>query len=77
VARLADLWIKPRPGSDGALAAGLLKVIVEEKLYDPEIVANWTVGFDRLQANVATYSLEEIEKLTWVPPDQVKQFARM
>src|SRR3990170_4913646 len=77
VAKLADLWIKPRPGSDGALAAGLLKVIVEEKLYDPEIVADWTVGFDKLQADVAGYSLDEVERLTWVPPDQVKQFARM
>ncbi|MDP2605810.1 MAG: molybdopterin-dependent oxidoreductase [Deltaproteobacteria bacterium] len=77
VAKLADLWIKLRPGSDGALAAGLLKVIVEEKLYDEEIVADWSVGFDKLQAHVATYSLEEIEKLTWVPPHQIEQFARM
>ena len=76
VARLADLWIRLKPGSDGALAAGLLKVVVEEKLYDEEIVANWTVGFEKLQAHVATYSLDEIEKLTWVPRQQIEQFAR-
>ena len=40
VAKLADLWIRIRPGSDGALAAGLLKVIIEEKLYDRDIVEN-------------------------------------
>ncbi len=77
VAKLADLWIRLRPGSDGALAAGLLKVIVEEKLYDQDIVANWTVGFEKLKAHVATFSLEEVEKLTWVPRAQIERFARM
>jgi anaerobic selenocysteine-containing dehydrogenase len=77
VARLADLWIRLKPGSDGALAAGFLKIIVEEKLYDEEIVADWTVGFEKLQAHVATYSLDEIEKLTWAPRQQIEQFARL
>ncbi|HTM10158.1 MAG TPA: molybdopterin-dependent oxidoreductase [Verrucomicrobiae bacterium] len=77
VAKLADLWIKPRPGSDGALAAGLLKVVVEEKLYDPKIVADWTVGFERLEKHIGTYSLAEVEKLTWVPRADIEQFARM
>ena len=77
VAKLADLWIRIRPGSDGALAAGLLKVIIEERLYDRETVENWTVGFDKLREHVSTYSLEEIEKLTWVPRAQIEQFARM
>jgi anaerobic selenocysteine-containing dehydrogenase len=77
VARLAHLWIRLKPGSDGAFIAGALKVIVEEKLYDQEIVANWTVGFEKLQAHVATYALDEVEKLTWVPRDQIEQFARM
>jgi anaerobic selenocysteine-containing dehydrogenase len=77
VARLAHLWIRLKPGSDGAFIAGALKVIIEEKLYDEEIVANWTVGFEKLQAHVATYSLDEVEKLTWVSRQQIEQFARL
>ncbi len=77
VAKLADLWIRPRPGSDGALAAGVLKVIIEEKLYDRDIVENWTVGFDKMREEVSTFSLDEVEKLTWVPRAQIEQFARM
>ncbi|OGA43433.1 MAG: hypothetical protein A3G25_12480 [Betaproteobacteria bacterium RIFCSPLOWO2_12_FULL_63_13] len=77
VAKLADLWIRIRPGSDGALAAGLLKVIVEEKLYDQDIVDNWTVGFDKLREHVASYLLDEVEKLTWVPRRQIEAFARL
>ncbi len=50
LAGLADLWIKPRPGTDGALAMGLLKVVVEEGLYDKEFVRDWTVGFDELKS---------------------------
>ena len=41
VASIADLWVRPRPTSDGALAMGLLKAIVEEKLYDKEFVDAW------------------------------------
>jgi anaerobic selenocysteine-containing dehydrogenase len=77
VARIADLWIRIRPGADGALAAGVLKVIVEKKLYDPDIVANWTVGFDQLREQLSTFSLDEVEKLTWVPRHQIEEFARL
>src|SRR3990172_3903055 len=77
VAKLADLWLRIRPGSDGALAAGLLKVIIEEKWYDRETVENWTIGFDKLRQHVSTFSLEEVEKLTWIPRAQIEQFARM
>ena len=38
--------VKPRPSTDGALAMGLLKVVVEERLYDKDFVHDWTVGFD-------------------------------
>ena len=77
VARLADSWIRIRPGADGALAAGVLKVIIEEKLYDSDIVNNWTVGFDKLQEEVSSFSLDDVERLTWVPCRQIEQFARM
>ncbi|MDP2643407.1 MAG: molybdopterin-dependent oxidoreductase [Desulfobacterales bacterium] len=77
MARVAHLWIKIRPGSDGALAMGALKVIIEEKLYDADIVANRTVGFEKLEQHVKTFSLEEVEQVTWVPRRQIEEFARL
>ncbi|MDP6560610.1 MAG: molybdopterin-dependent oxidoreductase, partial [Candidatus Binatia bacterium] len=77
VARIADLWIRIKPGCDGAFAAGALKVIVEEKLYGPDIVANWTIGFEKLREELSTFSLEQVEKLTWVPRRQIEEFARL
>jgi anaerobic selenocysteine-containing dehydrogenase len=77
IAKRADLWIRPRPGSDGALALGILKVIIESGLYDKDFVANWTVGFDELAEHVKSFSLEDVERATWVPREQIQQFARM
>ncbi len=77
IAKRADLWIKLRPGTDGALAMGILKVMIEEKLYDQDFVANWTVGFEQLEEHVKTFSLEDVERVTWVPPRQIEEFARL
>jgi anaerobic selenocysteine-containing dehydrogenase len=77
IAKRADLWIRPRPGSDGALALGVLKVIIEDDLYDKDFVRQWTVGFDELAEEVRRFSLEEVARATWVPREQVQQFARM
>lgn len=76
-ARVADIWAKLKPGSDLALVLGILKVVIEEKLYDEDIVSNWAVGFDKLKEHVKTFSLEEIEKLTWVPKKQIEEFGRL
>jgi anaerobic selenocysteine-containing dehydrogenase len=38
----AKKWLPIRPGTDGALAMGLLKVIVDEGLYDGEFLERWT-----------------------------------
>jgi len=76
-AKRADLWISPRPQSDGALAMGIIKIMIEEKLYDADFVAKWTVGFEELREEVKTFSLEDVEKATWVPKAQMEKAARM
>lgn len=75
VARLADLWIRVKPGSDGALAMGFLKVIIERELYDRDIVTHWTLGFEKLRKHVGGFSLDDVEKATWVPKGQMEEFA--
>ena len=77
MAGMADLWVRLRPSSDGALAMGLLKVIVEEKLYDEQFVKDWCVGFDQLAAELETFTLKDVEALTWVPEQTVREFARL
>ena len=77
LAKKADLWLAPRPQSDGALAMGIVKVMVEEKLYDADFVSKWTVGFEEIEKEVKTFSLEDVEQATWIPKEQIVQAARM
>ena len=77
IASKANLWIKPKPGSDGALALGIIKVIIEEKLYNEDFVARWTLGFEQLKEHVESFSLHETERATWVPQEQLKEIARL
>ena len=73
----ADLWLKPRPGSDLALALGMLNVIIGEGLYDKDFVERWTVGFDELEAHVRDYSPEKVAEITWVPAELIRRAARL
>jgi len=77
LASKADLWLQPRPGTDLALALGMLKVIVEEERYDKEFVQNWTVGFEELRAHLKEYPLERVSAITWIPAPRIAEAARL
>ena len=77
VAKTADLWLQVRPGSDLALALGMINVIINEGLYDEDFVHNWTVGFDKLKTHVQDYSPERVAEISWVPADLIVKAARL
>jgi len=70
-------WLQLKPGTDHALALGLLHVIIQESLYDRDFVENWTYGFDHLADHVKKYTPEEVSEITWVPPDLIRETARL
>jgi cysteine desulfurase NifS len=69
-------WIPIRPGTDGALALGLIQVLLEEELHDEQFARDWTVGFDDLARLVQHYRPETVEEITSVPADTVRNLAR-
>lgn len=73
----ADYWLRVKPGSDGALAMGMAKVIIEEELYDKDYVTQHTVGFDELRKEVATYTLEDVEAETWIDVEMIREVSRV
>ncbi len=73
----ATLHLQPRPGSDCALAMGMMNVIFKEELWDKEFVDNWTDGFEELRERVAPFTPEKASELTWVPKEKIIQAARM
>ncbi len=77
LAKRADLHIQVRPGTDCALALGLLNVIIGEELYDRDFVGRWTLGFDKLKEHVKDYPPETAAKITGVPVSEIKQFAHI
>lgn len=60
-AKMADLHLKPRPGTDAALANGILQVLLAEKEIDLSFIKERTNGFAELKAFVETIKLEDIE----------------
>ncbi len=76
LAEKADLWLRLRPGSDLALALGMINVIVNENLFDESFVAHWTVGFDELKSHIQDYSPEQVAEITWLPAEVIREAAR-
>ncbi len=77
IASKADHYLRPRPGSDGALALGMLNVIINERLHDKDFVERWTHGFDEISRLAQDYPPERAEEITWVPAEQIREVARL
>lgn len=76
-AQTAALHLRLTPGSDAALANGLLHILIREGLIDAEYIERRTEGFDRVKGVVATYWPERVERITGVPEAQLVQTAYM
>ncbi len=75
-AKLADQHIYINPGSDLALALGLMHVIIGEGLHDADYVARHTLGFDELRTLVAGYPPDRVAAFTGIPAETVVALAR-
>jgi anaerobic selenocysteine-containing dehydrogenase len=75
IAALADLHLRIRPGTDGALALAMANVIMAEGLYDREFVADWTRGFDDYRTYASTFTLQRAEEITGVSAALIREAA--
>jgi anaerobic selenocysteine-containing dehydrogenase len=75
-ARASDIHLQLRPGSDGALALGMLHVIFAEGLDDAEFLESRTEGADDLRARAAEWPVERAAAATGLAPDAIADFAR-
>ena len=73
----ADQWLRVRPGSDLALALGMIHVIINEGLYDKAFVDKWTSGFEALREHVQNFSPEKVEPTTWIEAKALRDAARV
>ncbi len=69
-------WIPIRPGTDGALALGMINALIEEELFDEDFAHNWTVGFEALKSYVQHFRPEVVEDITGVSAEKVVDLGR-
>ncbi|MFP1155664.1 molybdopterin oxidoreductase family protein [Mycobacterium sherrisii] len=76
-ARGAELHLQPVPGTDLALASGILNVVFREGLADQEYIAERTTGCEAVRRAVRLYWPDRVERITGVPESDIVAAARM
>ena len=75
-ARCADWYLPINPGTDVALALGLMHVIIGERLYDADYVSRYTLGFEALRERVKEYPPERVAQWTGISAEDIMKLAR-
>jgi assimilatory nitrate reductase catalytic subunit len=76
-ASLASLHLKLTPGTDAALANGIMHVLVRDGLINMDYIRERTEGFESVRSVVASYWPERVERICGIPSAQIEQAARM
>ncbi len=77
LAARATLHLRPRPGTDGALALGLAHVILQEGLEDAAFLEAWAHGFAEYREYVGGFDPATVEGITGVPAARLRAAARL
>ena len=75
-AKLADWHIAIRPGTDTALALGIMNVLFAEGLHDRDYIAAHTHGFEALQERAREYPVERVAAITGIAAEDILRLAR-
>ena len=76
IASKSKYWLRLRPGTDAALALGMMNVIIGEDLVDHDFIDKWTYGFEALAERVKDYPVEKVAEICWVEPELIVEAAR-
>lgn len=76
-AKRADLHLQLRPRTDGALALGMIHVMIRDGIYDQEFVEKWCLGFDQVEEEARRWTPEHTEEITGVPAGKIVEAARI
>ncbi len=72
----AEMLFRPRPGTDGALALALARILIDNDLIDHEFIAKNVMGFDELKQSLHI-SPAEAELITGIPVENIIELARI
>jgi anaerobic selenocysteine-containing dehydrogenase len=75
--KASRLWLRLRPGTDGALALGILNLLISQDLYDHDFVEHYTYGFPELKERCRAYDPKTVSEITRVPEAQLYEAAQL
>jgi formate dehydrogenase alpha subunit len=75
--RFSSLWLQHSPGADVALLMGMMRVIVDEGLFDSAFIKERCENFDAFKESLNNFELDFVESVTKVPRDKIVEAARM
>ena len=75
-AKCADWYLPINPGTDAALALGMMHVIIGEGLHDADYISRYTTGFEQLRRRVKEYEPEQVAKWTGISAADIQKLAR-
>jgi anaerobic selenocysteine-containing dehydrogenase len=75
--RWADWFIPIKPGTDAALALGIMHILFDEKMVDEDFLRDYTIGHDELRQHVVQYKPAIVSSITGVPVEDIYRLARM
>jgi anaerobic selenocysteine-containing dehydrogenase len=74
---LADVWLRPRPGTDAAIALAMINLMISEGRHDRDFVACWCHGFEALRERVAAFTPDRAAVLSGVAPEDIVTATRL
>jgi len=75
-AEQSDEHIPIMPGTDGALALGMMHVVVRDGLHDQEYIDRYTIGFEPLRKRLSDYPPARVSEITGIPLETIERLAR-
>ena len=77
LARIADIHLKQKPGSDTAVLMGLQHIIVKEKWYNQKFIDERTEGWDDYVKSLDFFTPEKVEELSGIPKEKIYEAAKL
>ena len=77
LASRAEHFLQIRPGTDGALALGMMNLIINEGWYDKSYIEQWAFGFDELKERVKEFTPDRVSDITWIPKEKIIEATKL
>jgi predicted molibdopterin-dependent oxidoreductase YjgC len=75
--RYADIWVRPRVGTDATIIGAMMRTIVDESLEDHDFITERCDNFDDLRGSLWDFDLSKVERTTGIDQDTIRKAARM